>query len=103
MPTRYAPVRGRVRLQPGADVAAARWHGSAPETLRGLPGLSDERLTDPAVGTGQAAFPGSRQIWFFLVLSALAASQVHWWISAPGEVDTVLTSTHLPLWTATSW
>jgi hypothetical protein len=38
-----------------------------------------------------------------LVVSALAASQVHWWTAAPGVVEIWLTSTHLPLWTAASW
>lgn len=47
--------------------------------------------------------PESRQIWFFLVLRAPAGSHVHWWMRAPGAVETSLTSTHLPLWTATSW
>lgn len=47
--------------------------------------------------------PRRRQIWFFLVASALAGSQVHWWIWARAVVETLLTSTHLPLWTATSW
>jgi hypothetical protein len=37
--------------------------------------------------------PWSRQIWFFLVLSALAGSQVHWWIFAPAVVEISLTST----------
>src|SRR5690349_3412163 len=52
---------------------------------------------------GGQALPCSRQIWFFLVLRALAGSQAHWWISARGAVETSETSTHLPLWTATSW
>jgi len=47
--------------------------------------------------------PTRRQIWFFLVARALAGSQVHWWIRAPAAVETLLTSTHLPLCTATSW
>jgi hypothetical protein len=47
--------------------------------------------------------PARRQIWFFLVARALAESQVHWWTSAPTAVEIPLTSTHLPLCTATSW
>lgn len=49
------------------------------------------------------ALPWSRQIWFFLVLRTLAGSQVHWWIRARSWVETLETSTHLPLCTATSW
>src|SRR5256714_4968202 len=47
--------------------------------------------------------PARRQTWFFLVVRALAGSQVHWWTSAPTAVEISLTSTHLPLCTATSW
>lgn len=47
--------------------------------------------------------PCSRHICFFLVPRALAGSQVHWWISDPAVVETLLTSTHWPLWTATNW
>lgn len=60
----------------------------------------------PEGSGGSAAgqsFPVSRQIWFFLVVSVLPVSHVHWWTRAPGAVEMSLTSTHLPLWTATSW
>lgn len=56
----------------------------------------------PAGSAGGQLLPSRRQIWFFLVVNALAVSQVHWWICAPAVVETLLTSTHLPLWTATS-
>ena len=47
--------------------------------------------------------PARRQTWFFLVARSVAESQVHWWTSAPTSVEIPLTSTHLPLCTATSW
>jgi hypothetical protein len=53
-------------------------------------------------GMGQR-MPWRRQIWFFLLVSALSGSQSHWWIFVPAAVEIPLTSTHLPLWTAASW
>lgn len=71
----------------------------------GPPACADGPMRDQVVGLRSVvqSFPASRQIWFFLVVRALAESQAHWWTSAPAVVEMSLTSTHLLLFTLTSW
>ena len=55
-----------------------------------------------AGATQQRHRPHIRQVWLS-GLPCVAGLHVHWWIAAPATADTAFTSTHLPLWRATSW
>jgi hypothetical protein len=68
-------------------------HGRRAQSARTGAGLSPaeagrEADCEPAVrGDGSdQSLPVSLQIWFFLVVRALAASHVHWWTRAPAVV-----------------
>lgn len=76
--------------------------GGRPGTGEGSPWAPAGAGSPHGRNAGQRT-PWRRQIWFFLALRVLPESQVHWLLSARGWVETPETSTHLPLWTATSW